>query len=192
MKHLLALLLPLLVLIAGCADTFTITRGSHYSDFEDANLGCLATTNHIRLRNGTVITTQELALARDSATWILPDGTRQKVRLWDIARIDNTNHRHGARSGAFVGLITGLGAGIAVSSQIHTDNTLSRIALTALSVVPGALGGIVGTAVGTAIGYHTIIRFDSAAAVPADTMRPQIHSSAGWAMPETSDSTKKP
>jgi hypothetical protein len=190
-KHFSALLLPLLVLLTGCAETFTITRGSHYSDFEEANLQCLATDNHIRLRDGTMVTTRLLALARDSATWILPDGRRQKVRLWDIARIDNVNHRRGARSGAFAGIFAGAGGGVAIASQIPRQKTLGEIALGAMVGLTTAVGGMAGAAVGSTIGYRTIIKFDSTVRVPSDTVQPQLHNAAGWTMPETSDTTHK-
>ncbi|HEY3296643.1 MAG TPA: hypothetical protein VGL38_14525 [bacterium] len=184
-------LLGVLLLVTGCAETFTITRGSYYSDFEEANLQCMGTTNHVRLRSGAVIDTQQLILAADSATWLLPDGRRQRIRLWEIARIDNINHRRGARSGAFVGLVAGLGGGIAVSSQIHTHNTLGKIAVGALSGATSAIGGFLGATVGSAIGYRTVIKFDSTRRILADTLRSPARSSAGWAMPGASDSTQK-
>ncbi len=187
MKYLSLLLLALL--LAGCAQRYTLTRHSYPSDFEEVNLQCFGTVNHVWLRDGTVINTERLALARDSAAWILPDGTRQKIRLWDIARIDNTNHRRGAKSGAFVGVLAGLGGGLAISSQIHAHGTLGEVGVAALSGACSAVGGLLGATIGSAIGYPTVIKFDSTITSPADTMRRPTHNAKGWAMPE--DSTNK-
>jgi len=183
------LLTLLLLLLTGCAETFTITRGSYPSDFDEANSQCLATVNHVHLRNGQIIDTDQLALAPDSATWILPDGRRQRVRLWDIQRIDLSNHRKGARDGAFAGLLVGIGGGLAIPWS--PNGSLGKLAVDALTGATAAAGGIIGAIVGGAIGFPTVIKFDSAQAIPADTMRLPVRNSAGWDAPATSDSTHK-
>ena len=189
MKH--AYLLFLLLTVTGCSETFTITRGTLPSGFDDANLQCIQTTNHIRLRDGSAISTQQLYIARDSVSWLQPDGHRQQVRLWEVARIDNVNHARGTHNGAVAGLMAGLGGGLALGSTIHAHNTLGDVAVAAVTGVATFVGAGVGVIVGRAIGYRTVIKFDSAKAIPADTMRPVIRRAAGWGMPESSDSTNK-
>jgi hypothetical protein len=184
-------LFPLLLAVAGCSETFTITRGTLPSGFDDANLQCVQTTNHIRLRDGTVVSTRQLYIARDSVSWMQPDGHRQQVRLWEVALIDNVNHLRGTRNGVVAGMMAGLGGGLALASAIHAHNTLGDVEAAAVTSVATFAGAGAGIAVGRFIGYRTVIKFDSAAAIPADTMRPPARRSAGWSMPESSDSTNK-
>ena len=189
MKYLFAVLM--LLLLTGCAQTFTINRHSYYSDFEDVNEQCYGTTNHIHLKDGTTVTTNQLVLAKDSATYVLSDGRRQRVCLWDIRRIDNINHRRGAHSGAFAGILAGAGGGIVVSSHLHTHGTLGALAVTAVTGAASAVGGMAGAAIGSAVGYPTVIKFDSTITSPSDTMHVRSAGSAGWSMPGTTDTTHK-
>ena len=189
MKH--AWLLFLLLAVTGCSETFVITRGTLPSGYDDVNVQCAGNNNHVRLRDGKTFSSQQLYVTRDSVVWKQADGSRDAVRLWEVARIDNVNHARGTKNGAIAGLMAGLGGGLVLGSIIHAHGTAKDIALAAVTGATSFVGAAGGGAVGRLIGYRTVIKFDSAKAIPADTARRAVRSAAGWGMPESSDSTNK-
>jgi hypothetical protein len=151
------------LIIGGCASVISVRpdeplNNDRVYNFEQVNARLVGLSADIISRGGTRYEADSVHVGKDSASFIDRSiGARHQIAVQDISMITHKDHGAGTFTGGVVGMLAGIGTGIAVMLMTPNDSD-SRMGAAVLflgSTAAGAvLGAVVGSFEGSTIEYH--------------------------------------
>jgi hypothetical protein len=163
-------LIPLLLLLlTGCQTTMQLSPASSQRDFARASKGCHGGDNLVTLRSSPgALKAYSVQFRADSILWMSADSTWHGAPLWNVSRVENTDHERGVKEGARIGFAVGLMTGglitaMSTPSASYHGNSAPYIMLALSALVVGPLAG---GAEGGDKGSHLTVVVDSTGKAP--------------------------